>query len=79
MKKIIDFRNGVIGDYNQAYIAKAANLATPYLDLFTPLSADPAWEAALLKSDGLHPNSEGYVIMAEHIGAWAGWRSLFDG
>ncbi|MBT5111302.1 MAG: GDSL family lipase [Rhodospirillaceae bacterium] len=76
---VYDFRNDVISDYNQAYITKAAELATPYLDLFTPLGADPAWEAALRKSDGLHPNSDGYVLMTEHIGAWAGWRALFDG
>ena len=71
--------NTIVDQLSELTVMEAAELATPYLDLFTPLSADPAWEAALLKSDGLHPNSEGYVIMAEHIGAWAGWRSLFDG
>ncbi len=76
---VYDFRNETIGDYNQAYIAAAADLGVPYLDLFTPLGGDPAWEAALRKSDGLHPNSEGYEIMAARIGDWPGWRGLFDG
>jgi lysophospholipase L1-like esterase len=76
---VYDFRNDVIDIYNQAYNAKAAELDTPYLDLFTPLGADPSWTAALQKSDGLHPNSEGYILMADHIIGWAGWRGLFDG
>ncbi len=76
---IYDFRNDAIDDYNRAYVAKAADLGVPYLDLFTPLSADPAWEAALRKSDGLHPNAQGYEMMAARIGDWTGWRGLFDG
>lgn len=73
-----DFRNDAIGEYNQAYIAQAADLGVPYLDLFTSLSDDPAWDAALQKSDGLHPNAEGYEIMADKVGNWTGWRNLFD-
>ncbi len=74
-----DFQNDAIGEYNQAYAAQAAGLGVPYLDLFTPLGRDPAWEAALRKSDGLHPNSEGYENMAARVGEWVGWRALFDG
>jgi acyl-CoA thioesterase I len=76
---VYDFQNDVIDTYNHAYMAKAAELGTPYLDLFTPLGADPAWAEALRESDGLHPNSEGYILMADRITGWAGWRSLFDG
>lgn len=76
---IYDFRNGVIGDYSRAYATHAADLGVPYLDLCTPFSGDPAWEAALRKSDGLHPNSEGYEMMAERVRAWPAWRGLFDG
>lgn len=74
-----DFRNNAIDAYNQAYAEKAAGLGVPYLDLFTPFSTDPAWAAALRRSDGLHPNSKGYEMMAARIGGWAGWRRLFDG
>ncbi len=76
---IYDFRNDAIEEYNRAYIELAAGRGVPYLDLFTPLSIDPEWDAALRKSDGLHPNARGYEVMADRIGGWAGWRSLFDG
>lgn len=74
-----DFRNHAIDVYNQAYAEKAAELGVPYLDLFTQFSTDPVWDAALRRSDGLHPNSKGYEMMAARIGGWAGWRRLFDG
>ena len=51
----------------------------PYLDLFSQLELNSNWESALRKSDGLHPNYEGYVMMAAMIGEWSGWRDLFDG
>lgn len=76
---IYDFRNEVIDAYNGAYAAMAAERGIPYLDLFTPLGADPAWADALRKSDGLHPSSEGYEMMAARIGDWEHWRGLFDG
>lgn len=76
---IYDFRNDEIAAFNESYAARAGDLGVPYLDLFTPFSADPAWEAALRKSDGLHPNSEGYVMMAARVCDWTGWRALFDG
>jgi len=76
---IYDFRNTVIDEYSRAYAARAEAIGVPYLDLYMPLAADPAWDAALRKSDGLHPNSEGYVLMAARIGAWPAWRNLFGG
>lgn len=76
---VYDFRNDEIADFSRAYTERAAGLGVPYLDLFTPLSTDPNWDAALRKSDGLHPNSDGYVMMAARICDWPGWRGLFDG
>lgn len=76
---IYDFRNAEIAVFNEAYAARAAELGVPYLDLFTPFNGDAAWDAALRKSDGLHPNSEGYVMMAARVCDWSGWRALFDG
>jgi lysophospholipase L1-like esterase len=73
-----DFRNDEIGRFNAAYAARAAELGVPYLDLCTPFANDPAWAAALRKSDGLHPNSEGYEMMAARVCDWPGWRDLFD-
>lgn len=75
---IYDFRNDDIAAYSAAYAKLATGLDVPYLDVFTPLSADPAWDAALRASDGLHPTAAGYELMAALIGDWSGWRSLFD-
>ena len=72
------FENRVIADYGQAYAARAAALDIPYLDLFGPLQDDPAWFALLRKTDGLHPNAEGYEKMAAMIGAWDAWRKLLQ-
>jgi acyl-CoA thioesterase-1 len=76
---VYDFRNDEIDAYNRAYVEKASDLGVSYLDLFTPLVDDADWDAALRKSDGLHPNSDGYEMMAAHIVEWSGWRGLFDG
>ena len=76
---IYDFRNDAIDVYNRAYKEKAAELDIPYLDLFTAFSENSVWAESLNASDGLHPNASGYDLMADTIGAWSGWRNLFDG
>jgi lysophospholipase L1-like esterase len=76
---VYDFRNATIAEYGRAYVALAARLGVSYLDLFAPLAGDPAWEASLRKSDGLHPNSAGYEMMAARVGGWAAWRALLGG
>ncbi|WP_319780572.1 GDSL-type esterase/lipase family protein [Maridesulfovibrio sp.] len=43
------------------------NLDIPYLDINSPLRNNPAYIKALKESDGVHPNSEGYGIMAGMI------------
>jgi acyl-CoA thioesterase I len=57
----------------------ADELGVPYLDLFTPLSADPYWENYYNSGDGVHPKGSGYAAIAEHIIGWDGWRAWFDG
>ena len=74
-----DFRNPTIESYSQAYAGKAAELGVPYLDLYSAFKDDPDWEASLRASDGLHPNADGYVMMAAQVTAWSGWRAWFDG
>ena len=72
-----DFRNERLAALNVAYAELAAELVLPYLDLFTPLSAEPGWEVDLAAGDGVHPTAEGYEVMAELVEEWAGWRGLF--
>ncbi len=71
-----NFINEDIERYNRAYATRAAQSGIGYLDLYTPLSADPEWEACLRKSDGLHPNADGYKMMAALVGSWDAWRDM---
>ena len=67
-----------IGVYNRAYKERAAELETPYLDLFSAFLDNADWDRSLRDSDGLHPDAKGYDLMAEQVTAWPGWRGLFD-
>ena len=75
---VYDFRNGVIETYNNAFAKKASEIGVPYLDLYNDLAGDPDWDASLRASDGLHPNADGYVMMAARGTAWDAWRNWFD-
>ncbi|MDA0664264.1 MAG: GDSL-type esterase/lipase family protein [Proteobacteria bacterium] len=68
------FANDAIARHNEAYAARAAAEGIAYLDLFTPLSADPGWEASLRTTDGLHPGSGGYALMARRFASWPAWQ-----
>jgi lysophospholipase L1-like esterase len=73
-----DFRNGRVGAASAAYAALAQELGVPFLDLFTPLTADPGWQGALRAGDGVHPSEAGYAMLAERIGGWSAWRAWFS-
>ena len=75
---IYDFRNEMIETYSNAFAVKAAEIGVPYLDLYSDLAGDPDWDASLRASDGLHPNADGYVMMAARVTAWDAWRNWFD-
>ena len=75
---IYDFRNEMIAAYSNAFAVKAAEIGVPYLDLYSDLAGDPDWDASLRASDGLHPNADGYVMMAARVTAWNAWRNWFD-
>ncbi len=72
------FENPVIAEYGRAYAAGAGEIDVPYLDLFAALADDSAWYAMLGKTDGLHPNAEGYEQLTALIAAWPAWRALLD-
>ena len=75
---VYDFRNERIQEYSSAFAAKAMEIGVPYLDLFSSLAGNPEWEESLRASDGLHPNADGYVMMAARVTAWDAWRNWFD-
>jgi lysophospholipase L1-like esterase len=62
---------------NRAYSQLADTLSVPYLDLFAPLSASPAWKQALAAGDGVHPVAAGYAVIADRVRAWQPWREWF--
>lgn len=66
--------NALTAEYNDAYRLAAAQVSVPYLDLYSGLSADPAWLELLV--DGIHPGGSGYDRLAEDIGSWDAWRNL---
>lgn len=72
-----DFRNQRVGEYNAAYAALAARIGVSYLDVFRPLSAEPAWAQHVDAGDGVHPTAGGYDALAKLVGGWAAWRAWF--
>lgn len=72
------FANNTIARHNDAYAARAKAEGIGYLDLFTPLSADPGWDASLRTTDGLHPSSSGYVLMAGLFAKWPAWQAVLS-
>lgn len=72
------FSNARQAEYNAAYAAVAAELGIPFLDLHTPLLADPDWERLTQAGDGSNPAGEGYAKLAAMIARWPAWRRWFD-
>jgi acyl-CoA thioesterase I len=53
----------------------AAELAIPYLELWTPLTATALWRADVAAGDGAHPGAAGYALIADLVEGWPPWRS----
>ena len=60
---------------SRAYANVAATAGVPYLDLYTPLSAEPAYREELAATDGVHPSGGGYERMAQLVDAWEPWTT----
>lgn len=55
-----------------------ADLTTPYLDLMQrPHNFWTIWRAEAVRGDGVHPNAEGYRLIATAVSDWAEWRQWF--
>ena len=72
------YNNARIGELTDAYRSLAEELDVPFLDLFTDLSADPAWQAGIDGGDGVHPTPGAYGLIAGRVGVWPAWRAWFD-
>ncbi len=64
---------------NDAYREVAERLFIPYLDLFSLLEEDPAWERDLLAGNGVYPGAQGYARLADTVSRWPSWREWMDG
>jgi lysophospholipase L1-like esterase len=63
---------------NARYQALADDLAIPYLDLYSALSDDPAWDQSMAEGDGVHPTAEGYQKLTRLIADWSAWRAWLN-
>jgi len=62
-----------IAELSDALHAVADTLGVPYLDVFTPLMALPAWRQEAAANDGSHPRAAGYRELAELVMHWPAW------
>lgn len=77
--KNLYFRNDRLAELNAGFRDAAAIAGITYLDVFTPLSANGDFAAALARNDGLHPDGAGYALVAEVVGTSDAWRNLSKG
>jgi lysophospholipase L1-like esterase len=46
----------------------------PYLPLFELTQGDAVWRREAAQGDGIHPNREGYALVAEAVLNWPAWQ-----
>ncbi|MEM8587397.1 MAG: GDSL-type esterase/lipase family protein [Pseudomonadota bacterium] len=63
---------------NQRFIALAATLGIPYLDIQTKLLANQHYMASLTRGDRMHCDGSGYAIMADLVDGWDAWAGWFE-
>jgi acyl-CoA thioesterase I len=76
---LFDARNDRLLALSGAYASVARDLGIPYLDLATPLTADPVYQQSLLEGDRIHCSAKGYEIIASHVSKWHPWEKLIAG
>ena len=68
-----DEQNERIMSLSQAYAQEAKALGVPYIDLFSPLASDAAYQREVSNNDGSHPRSGGYAKMADIVSSSPRW------
>ncbi|MEM7120148.1 MAG: GDSL-type esterase/lipase family protein [Pseudomonadota bacterium] len=74
----LDFKQETAVALNQRFMALAAKLGVPYLDIQTPLLADRRYRESLTRGDRMHCDGSGYAIMADLVDAWQAWSRWFE-
>ena len=68
--------NTQVAAANRALARVAAEVGVPFLDLFTPLTAQAEWRNLMRRGDGIHPPARGYEWIAQLVEEWKPWRDL---
>jgi len=75
---VIEFSKGAAIALNQRFIASAAKLGVPYLDIQTPLLANHHYMQSLTRGDRMHCDGSGYAIIADLVDNWDAWSTWFE-
>ncbi len=75
---VIDFLQDTAIALNRRYAALAAELGVPYLDIQTPLLANPDYMHSLTQGDRMHCDGSGYAMMAGLVDGWDAWAEWFE-
>jgi acyl-CoA thioesterase I len=72
--------NARILQLSEGLAATCGRLAVPFLSTvaFAAESRD-LWRAEAELGDGVHPNADGYSLLADAISTWGPWRAWFEG
>ncbi|MDJ0512598.1 MAG: GDSL-type esterase/lipase family protein [Methyloceanibacter sp.] len=74
----ITFSQDTAISLNRRFIALAAKLGVPYLDIQTPLLANPSYMQSLTRGDRMHCDGSGYAILADLVDNWDAWSAWFE-
>lgn len=74
----LHFRNEDIARADRIFDGFFADRDVPYLGLFSSLLGSEVYQIGLVKNDGLHPDSEGYQVIADRVTSWSAWRDLIN-
>jgi lysophospholipase L1-like esterase len=71
------YRNAAVAEFEAALRRTTATEAIPYIELFSPWTADQAYRQRLF--DGIHPNAAGHAQICERLKAFLQRQGLGNG
>jgi acyl-CoA thioesterase-1 len=72
---LLDGADRRIAALSQDFARLTAEIAIPYLELWTPLAATTLWRLDVAAGDGAHPGAAGYALIAGLVAGWPPWRA----
>ncbi len=63
---------------NESMKASAERLDVPFLDILSPLLANPVYMKSQTEGDGMHPSDTGYELIAGLVDDWPAWQAWFS-